>query len=54
MTPVTAAALICAALLSVLIYPVIALGLLRVTSSPAAGTPIADNDASRAKSRMSE
>ena len=54
MTPVTAAALVCAGLLSVLIFPVIALGLLRVASSTTAGTPIADNDASRAKSRMSE
>jgi Kef-type K+ transport system membrane component KefB len=54
MTPVTAAALICAGLLSVLIYPVIALGLLRVESSVTRGAPIADNDASRAKSRMAE
>jgi hypothetical protein len=34
MTPVTAAALVCAGLLSVLIFPVIALGLLRSAPAP--------------------
>ena len=38
MTPITAAALVCAGLLSVLIFPVVALGLLRSAPAPRRGT----------------
>ena len=54
MTPVTAAALICAGLLSVLIYPVIALGLLRTAPGTTQVAPIVATSASRAESRMAE
>ena len=54
MTPVTAAALVCAGLLSVLIFPVIALGLLRTASSTTPDTPITAVDASRAEIRWGE
>ena len=46
MTPVTAAALVCAGLLSVLIFPVIALGLLRSAAANSAETPFV-SDANR-------
>ena len=38
MTPITAAALVCAGLLSVLLFPVVALGLLRSAPAPRRGT----------------
>ncbi len=48
MTPVTAAALVCAGLLSVLIFPVLALGLLRSAPTPRNETPVG-SDASRTR-----
>jgi len=51
MTPVTAAALVCAGLLSVLIFRVIALGILRTASSTTPDTPITGIDTSRAEIR---
>ena len=47
-TPITAAALVCAGLLSVLIFPVLALGLLRSAPTPRTETPVV-SDASRTR-----
>jgi len=52
MTPITAAALVCAGLLSVLIFPVVALGLLRSAAAPRRDTA-AVSDPSRTSTESS-
>ena len=52
MTPITAAALVCAGLLSVLIFPVVALGLLRSAPAPRRDTA-AVSDPSRTSTESS-
>jgi len=52
MTPITAAALVCAGLLSVLIFPVIALGLLRSAPASRGEIPVVST-ASRTRTESS-